>query len=51
MNRNLRTERPFWKPVLNDVVKFERDADVIIANGYEAVLDDIVDKVYTRDLF
>ncbi|MEI7125035.1 nucleotide sugar dehydrogenase [Pectobacterium versatile] len=47
----MQEEAFFHSPVIHDLVEFKQCADVILANRMSGELNDVQDKVYTRDIF
>lgn len=47
----MQQEHFFNSPVIRDIGEFKRISDVILANRYHEDLEDVLDKVYTRDLY
>ncbi|MEA2072309.1 MAG: UDP-glucose 6-dehydrogenase, partial [Campylobacterota bacterium] len=47
----MQEEEFFHSKVIKDLEEFKNMSDVIIANRFENILEDVKDKVYTRDIF
>lgn len=47
----LKTATFFNSPVLTDLEEFKRSCDVVVANRLTDEINDILDKIYTRDLY
>lgn len=47
----LNTKYFYGNPIVNNIEKFKNISDVILCNRKSKVLDDVADKLYTRDIF
>ncbi len=47
----LKEEKFFNSPVINDLNEFKRQSDVIVANRFDSNLEDVKEKVFSRDIF
>ena len=48
---SLKESRFCNSPVIKDLDEFKNISDIIVANRYDRLLDDVKDKVYTRDIY
>ena len=51
MNNPVKDEEFFNSKVIKDLDEFKSISDVIVANRIEDNLNDVLDKIYTRDIF
>ncbi len=47
----LKEQEFFNSKVINNIVEFKKNSDIILVNRYDKILEDVKDKVYTRDLY
>ena len=48
---NLKDNTFFNSKVINDLDSFKKKVDVIISNRYDPILDDVKEKLFTRDIY
>ena len=49
--KTTKSQEFFHSPVLNDLAEFKTQSDIIVANRITKELDDVLNKVFSRDLF